>query len=199
MFVDVRGFHPSEIKLSVSCNVVEVRVCHEDCEVNMSSANYASRTISKIYRLPRQVVTEKSQCSLSNDGTLILAVPWLQQPPTPMQTWSKRLPEKFSAAPISSLCQPLVHTTRSFHFHVGKLLKWDIRLWVGLVGWHFAVRDHYPWPSYKSKFLQRETDGMYAGSKMRQNSLSQNVVQIKEWSQKEQLSTLASLFWRALK
>ncbi|CAH0388453.1 unnamed protein product [Bemisia tabaci] len=86
MFVDVRGFHPSEIKLSVSCNVVEVRVCHEDCEVNVSSANYASRTISKIYRLPRQVVTEKSQCSLSNDGTLILAVPWLQQPPTPMQT-----------------------------------------------------------------------------------------------------------------
>lgn len=77
MLVDVRGFQPTELKLSVNNNIIEIKACKEERAFGESTAGYASRVIIRTYLLPQSPVAETMQCNISTDGTLFICAAWL--------------------------------------------------------------------------------------------------------------------------
>ncbi|XP_046658737.1 alpha-crystallin A chain-like isoform X2 [Homalodisca vitripennis] len=84
MLVDVKGFHPFNMKLNVNEEVVELIASQEEASNNPATTRgqncvgYMARNISRKYILPQKLVKECVQCSLSADGILFIMAPWLR-------------------------------------------------------------------------------------------------------------------------
>ncbi|XP_075222479.1 alpha-crystallin B chain-like isoform X2 [Lycorma delicatula] len=76
MLVDVRGYQPSELKVSVSSCGIELTANHEQTVKIATGSGYANRVITRVYELPLSVYSEQVVCNLSPDGVLFLSAPW---------------------------------------------------------------------------------------------------------------------------
>lgn len=76
MLVDVRGFQPGDIKMSVNEQGIEIYAKQEERAQGESVKGLATRSIIRSYQLPQQPATDQFQCSLSADGTLFICAPW---------------------------------------------------------------------------------------------------------------------------
>lgn len=83
MLVDVKGFEPLNLKLSVNNEIIELTAVKEEAATNNSllmrgpnCIGYMSRTIRRKWVLPQPLMNEYMQCSLSADGILFIFAPW---------------------------------------------------------------------------------------------------------------------------
>uniref|UniRef100_A0A1B6DWS0 SHSP domain-containing protein n=1 Tax=Clastoptera arizonana TaxID=38151 RepID=A0A1B6DWS0_9HEMI len=76
MLIDVRGFQPTELKISVNQNAIDIKACKEERAFGECSSGYASRVIERTYQLPQPPKVETMQCSMSGDGILFVCASW---------------------------------------------------------------------------------------------------------------------------